>query len=280
MFASIAKRLIGSWDHSDRRDKIYLISFIERADSFRTNFDVLRRHVVLETWLRTRGYGTWDSLLRFGTADDILWFTVYKSDAERRWTHSTIERWCEIHGTLSSAFEHLAKDDGVTPERVTVFTDIIMAMLDQGAPPRTVAQSCVPIKRLLAQSRLYQRLIDGMSTEDLNTVRNTYVPEQGPLWLWLMSASLLTQGSADVRHDIMLDQVVRLRAKGVDVSSQRLLFGDGQGWDDSDRIGPALIDVEGELRRREGAMLMDLADTVLVVAAGDETPQPGERKRL
>jgi hypothetical protein len=275
---SIIDQIIKSWDHINRQEKMFLTGVLEREARIPMTLAVLTHHLVLRVWLRKRGYQNWEALLRFGSAEHILAFTVLFSDALKRWNGLTTGRWTSVHSHVSFAFERLSKDDGATPNRVQVFSNVIVAMLDQGLSPAEFARTW-SLKRFLAIPTIYQRLIDSMSEEDLNGSRNSYGGSQGPVWFWLLTSGP-ANAPTEARRDRLLDQVVRLRAKGVDVSSQRLLFGDGQGWNDSDRIGPALIDVENELRRREGAMLMDLADTVLVVAAGDETAQPYERKRL
>jgi len=273
---SIIDQIINSWDHIDRQEKMFLTGVLEREARIPMTLAVLIHHLVLRVWLRKRGYQNWDALLRFGSAEHILAFTVLFSDALKRWNGLTTGRWTSVHSHVSFAFEWLSKDDGATPNRVQVFSDVIVAMLDQGLSPAEFARTW-GLKRFLAIPTIYQRLIDSMSEEDLNGSRNSYGGSQGPVWFWLLTSGP-ANAPTEARRDRLLDQVVRLRAKGIDVTSQRLLNGDGKGWQNAVTIGDDLKDVEHEIRAREGAALTATADEA--TAEAQAPVQPRARARL
>ncbi|MCA8448928.1 hypothetical protein [Burkholderia vietnamiensis] len=105
----------------------------------------------------------------------------------------------------------------------------------------------------------------------------------GPItWYQFMEPVARRYQDPDKQVDVLLDVVVRLRAKGVEVSAKFLNIElDTQPYNTygyGTVVCEALDKVDVEIRRREAAALDGVADQAMAEAA--EAPAPRVRKRL
>ncbi|WP_109482864.1 hypothetical protein [Paraburkholderia sp. C35] len=237
---------------------------------YRTFAGYVKLYLYCRRQLHCLGYRDVRALLMSGTAEHIAAYTIaiadefYADDLElRAWhVHEMLQRLLKARrgGVLPSM-------DGSEPRHRAFIVDVVRALLDQGFPPHLLVRSPrSSIEWLCCEPTVYQRLILDMTREDLDTgVVESYGTGQ-MAWFVFLEATTYCVNPAK-RQDVMIDQVVLLRNKGVDVTVERLeslLYNmRSRIYAGARDVIPLLKEVDVELRRREAEALNAIADQTM-----------------
>ncbi|MGX5872959.1 hypothetical protein MJ547_04255, partial [Burkholderia gladioli] len=169
-------------------------------------------------------------------------------------------------------------------ERWQTLIGVGAALLDQGLPAAAFLAPGSMLARVGDDPTIYRRIIDAMSVADLSGRAGSFGIGGPMVWYRIMEpvARRYQYQDPEKQVDVLLDIVVRLRAKGVEVSAKLLSIELGTQPCNTYGYGgvvcEALDKVDEEIRRREVAALREAADQAMAEAA--EAPAPRVRKRL
>jgi len=250
------------------------------VERYRTLVHGVTLHVRSRRLLRRLGYPDVQTLLKTGTVEHIASYTLAGADVIC--ADDPQQRGPVVHQMLPHLLESrrgsvLPLDVGTELRQRAFVVQVVLAMLDQGLLPFLLMRSPrSSMVWLWCEPTIYRRLIDGMTVEDLNT---GVVESHGKgvmAWFVFLEATAYGVERAQ-RSTVMLDQVTRLRDKGIDVSVERIedllntvwarVYGGARD------VLPVLRDVDAERRRQERAALTEVADQ-----ARAEAPEPAPRR--
>ncbi|WP_396329376.1 hypothetical protein [Burkholderia anthina] len=199
-------------------------------------------------------------------------------DQGNRWdvTYDVLATCIERIPSVARSAEHLHH----LHERRQTMTGVAAALLDKGLPAEAFLAPGSMLARLVGDPTIYGRIIDTMSVANLSGRSGNLGGPMG--WYQIMWPVVRRYPRPDQQVDVLLDIVVRLRAKGIEVSAKLVNIELGTQPVDTNRYGKevaqALERVEVEIRRRERAALGEVAD--LAMAEAPEAPAPRARARL
>jgi hypothetical protein len=233
--------------------------------------------------MRQRGFENLNALIERGTGDDLMRHILLLATADAGADET--QHWMGVNWLLKKNFEWMRDfqlHEGKALGRKQIFTDAVLGLLDQGFPSSLLlANPRSSLGWLLCEPLIYQRLIDGMSVAELSGRQSGNA--HGPItWYQFMEPVARRYQDSDKQVDVLLDIVVRLRAKGVEVSAKLLSIELGTQPCNTYGYGgvvcEALDKVDVEIRRREVAALHEAADQTM--AEVSEAPTPRARRRL